>query len=369
MLKNIKKLQQACQSTLNVLLGKIGLTWSYYDGRILQSVNAQIQSSRLLVLARHLYSETIVEFPPSTDVELKKIIELRYGGQTDIFYSFSKQSTSSLSTPRFVTIWQLTTNLPVQCLIWIPISWLYSELNPEGVHRYTINENQQLIVSKHPKGISSAVLGRVLTDPRQFLLSVGLPVSNEVTEHSEGVLTTIDTALKKLTKAKLKIFLPNINANQFYEKSVQYIPNIALVLVVFFAFTWGVLKANEFYIDTKMQSLREQSVELLSLQDDIENATALLDDAHQFVIRNSNNVNLWKALHAIAPVASLEKLSNRGDRVYLEGRTTQSTQVMSTLVNLDVVDDPKFELPVRKIMAYEAISISFLPKKTGGLNE
>jgi len=316
----------------------------------------------LLIVSRAFYTEQAKSFPIDNKAELNKLLALQYPTENN-YHTHSWGSENGQSQ---VNIWQFDQQLPAASLC-LPETLLLALSAQEQqvlslVKETNDNENNKptLFIGRLGKVIHSLVPTVVINSAQRFIMSIGIPPTDDNVEISADSLPTqLGNGIKKLSLPLISNFIQRGQKADNLQRLKNITAPLLLVLSIYLALSSGYLLFKKFNLQQQLDQNSSEVSQALDIQQLLDKNQTRYLALNDFLASQQNRSPLWLIMVDIFPEAQFTNIRFENERYVLRGSAKQATDVLELFNDNARVLEAKFDFPTRKSRNRDNFVISF----------
>lgn len=328
------------------------------------------QTTKVLILARHLYLERHISLPIVLARDVKAALDFEIAELKDEFFVFHRINTVSDGLSH-ITIWQVPKNvIPNGVLFAIPETYLLGlslQLN-DLIAFSCVSPQEEVLIAMTVNGVRSTSSKQV--NQMLFSQAVGVTDTEIELKTPQEVLGIYKAMLLKNWPSLVTVFwvkreLKTQNIKQFCQPYLKP----ALVVSVLYLFITSLFVYTQH--EVALASVEGQSTEIkdvLNLKTDISN---LQQQLSQLDVSDEVQAPLWKLWQVLGPLYEQDVRFNfiryAEGMIYINAESASSSKVLEYLLDNTSVVAPEFTAAVRKMKNTESYTIRFSLASSDGL--
>ncbi|WDE03949.1 hypothetical protein SG34_021640 [Thalassomonas viridans] len=311
----------------------------------------------ILVAAREYYQEQLKSYPVEEKKAIDGLLRLEYG-EHSVKYHIADISNGS----SHVNIWQFSPDLPKAKLI-LPESFLlHLGLDHQEV-LISESASECLFVAKANKAVVSSLSGALINDVERFCTSAGLALPQQSYQIEQAQLPErLLSGLAACHLNKLLLFVTNLSVRDNTSLIKACIAPVLLTgsLYLLISSLWLLWQNHE--LQQQVEHQQEEVMQAVALRDDFSRDQQQLELLSDFLVTKSSKSLAWLIVADIYNRADITALRYTNGRFILLGKAPKATDFLAKLSENPLVNNAKFDLPVRKTKKSDHFTISFILK-------
>ncbi|WP_281556603.1 hypothetical protein [Thalassomonas sp. RHCl1] len=311
----------------------------------------------ILVVAREYYQEQVKSYPVEEKKAIDGLLRLEYA-RGPVKYHITDIANGS----SHVNIWQFSPDLPKAKLI-IPESFLLNLLLSNQEVLVNESNNQCLFVAKANQAVVSSLSGALIIDVERFCTSAGIALPQQTYQiNQEQLPERLLTGLASCHLNKLLSFVNNFSVrdNTSLVKGFALPALLTGSLYLFISSLWLLWQNND--LQQQVQHQQEDVMQAVTLRDEFSQDLQQLELLGNFLTSKASKAAVWLIVAEIYEEAEITALRYSNGRFILLGKTSKATNFLAKLADNPLVENAKFDLPVRKTKKSDHFTISFMLK-------
>lgn len=312
----------------------------------------------VLIVSREFYQEKITTYPIDNDTELAKLLDLEFSGTNSAFKIIQKDNGQTK-----VNTWVFNEEVPTARLL-IPESFLLSSLLETNQVAVCQKAESKLFISRFFDGTISSLSSRQITNVNLFSLSAEINASDVAEISTEQYFVKIIDALSHISPHKFSPFFTKIQKSQWFDIiKFSAIPMVGIFSVyLLLSSSW--LTWRNWQLENQLAEQNQGVIEALAVQTRYDDASETLMNLEHFLSNQQAKSLLWlvlaKLLNEEESETRITAIRFNDERFVILGETAKATDLLTSLLAMSEIKDPKFDFPVRKGKKSESFNISFL---------
>jgi hypothetical protein len=332
------------------------------------------RSTKVLILARHLYLERNISLPIMLARDVKAALDLEMAELQQEFYVFYK-ITSVAEGHSHITIWQVPKqSIPKSVLVAIPETYLLGlNLDANDIISFSgMSATAHYLVAKTFQGMRSTSSHQV----EQSVFSQAVGITDAVVQ----VKTAAE--LNGMFKAMLKRHWSSLLVDFWVKRPINteklnsvLKPFIKPALIACTAYL--VITSSFVYIqhDITQGAVTQQGAEIkavLNVQSDI---SRLQQQLEELDVSSDTQAPLWQLWQVLGPLyeqgVTVKFIRYNDGKIYLSAESVSSSTTLEYLLDSPLVSGPEFTTSVRKMKQSESyiIRFSLAPRDSLAMND
>ncbi|XQW85904.1 hypothetical protein ACOYR1_03945 [Thalassotalea piscium] len=325
------------------------------DGRLILVPSTSSTAIKFVVVARHHYQESIEQYPIENPKELNKILVLKYPDKVHTKYRVCNSENNQSQ----VNVWHFDHCVP-PAMFTLPETLLFAQ-RVKANELLTVNDSdaKSLYISRFGNAVNSAVQSTLIKDATIFALSAGISADEVKAVEKTELLADIVFPFSKLPLSILPSFAKPAE-KLFSVNQVKWaLLPVAALFIINLVITSLYIKYKQSDLETSMEQYNQQFSEMLNNQQEMERNYQRYDALKQFFSTQKKHLPFLIAMSDVFPKIQLSNIRVDDGRYIIRGYTTNALNLLTVMNNHEMIDDAKFDFPVRKGAKREFFVISF----------
>lgn len=345
----------------------------YFDGELkrfvkqnsngweLERAENTSKSPQVIIVARHLYQETLKKLPVENLKQARSILKLEITPS-----NFGRFRVFEIENEIYGQTWLFDESVPEGALV-IPESFIFENNEDTG---FIVKSERELFLAFNNSLVYSVFKTNLITDFAHFTASAGIasPSNIKIIEKQEFASSIIQSITWKKI-AQLKDFI-SFRKNQ--DITLSHF-KFFLPATIFFLGYLVLSSAFVFYkkvsVDLEIETLNEGVESVLTVQQKVDEYGTKVEAFNTFLNGKSNSADFWAVIESVLDKATFTSLAKTQGRFVVRGRTDKATDLLEAISKLKVVQDAKFDTPTRNDRGREQFAISFMMVNSGNAND